>query len=212
MRLPLPRGSPRNGQSIRPTGRRPMALLPSDRSGQHLSRTPARPDPARARDQGDGTMAYGHAERTLAAIRLLEAETRELLSSLVQLWSRNTGSGCRTPPTQRLSACRLPTNRSPTARSQCGDASGRDRRPGVGGDRYAVEVQNRGARSRQALSGHSIVMPTQKQVGGVLSPSPRGHDGDNRGLGGTAAGAPRPPGRLPVDGIGAAPLRLGWAG
>jgi len=25
-------------------------------------------------------MAYGHAERTLAAIRLLEAETRELLS------------------------------------------------------------------------------------------------------------------------------------
>jgi hypothetical protein len=30
-------------------------------------------------------MAYGHAERTLAAIRLLEAETRELLSSPVHL-------------------------------------------------------------------------------------------------------------------------------
>jgi hypothetical protein len=30
-------------------------------------------------------MAYGHAERTLAAIRLLEAETRELLSGLEHL-------------------------------------------------------------------------------------------------------------------------------
>jgi hypothetical protein len=30
-------------------------------------------------------MAYGHAERTLAAIRLLEAETRELLRSQDQL-------------------------------------------------------------------------------------------------------------------------------
>jgi len=30
-------------------------------------------------------MAYGHAERTLAAIRLLEAETRELLSSPARL-------------------------------------------------------------------------------------------------------------------------------
>lgn len=30
-------------------------------------------------------MAYGHAERTIAAIRLLEAETRELLSSQDQL-------------------------------------------------------------------------------------------------------------------------------
>jgi hypothetical protein len=30
-------------------------------------------------------MAYGHAERTLAAIRLLEAETRELLSGLAEL-------------------------------------------------------------------------------------------------------------------------------
>jgi len=30
-------------------------------------------------------MAYGHAERTLAAMRLLEAETRELLSRQDQL-------------------------------------------------------------------------------------------------------------------------------
>ena len=30
-------------------------------------------------------MAYGHAERILAAIRLLEAETRELLDELPQL-------------------------------------------------------------------------------------------------------------------------------
>ncbi|HXZ72980.1 MAG TPA: hypothetical protein VEH31_19195 [Streptosporangiaceae bacterium] len=30
-------------------------------------------------------MAYGHAERALAAIRLLEAETRELLSGLSRL-------------------------------------------------------------------------------------------------------------------------------
>jgi hypothetical protein len=31
------------------------------------------------------SMSYGHAERTLAAIRLFEAETRALLSSQVQL-------------------------------------------------------------------------------------------------------------------------------
>jgi len=30
-------------------------------------------------------MAYGHAERTLAAIRLLEAETRDLLDGLARL-------------------------------------------------------------------------------------------------------------------------------
>ena len=41
-------------------------------------------------------MAYGHAERTLAAIRLLEAETRDLLSSMAHLdseqeqWLRDT--------------------------------------------------------------------------------------------------------------------------
>ena len=41
-------------------------------------------------------MAYGHAERTLAAIRLLEAETRELLSRREHLdpdqaqWLRET--------------------------------------------------------------------------------------------------------------------------
>jgi hypothetical protein len=41
-------------------------------------------------------MAYGHAERTLAAIRLLEAETRDLLDSQDRLdaeqaqWLRDT--------------------------------------------------------------------------------------------------------------------------
>ena len=41
-------------------------------------------------------MTYGHAERTLAAIRLLEAETRDLLDSQDQLdaeetqWLRDT--------------------------------------------------------------------------------------------------------------------------
>jgi hypothetical protein len=33
-----------------------------------------------SQDEGDTAMAYGHAERTLATIRLLEAETRELLT------------------------------------------------------------------------------------------------------------------------------------
>jgi len=48
-------------------------------------------------------MAYGHAERTLAAIRLLEAETRELLDGLPQLdheqsqWRREVTA----PPSQR---------------------------------------------------------------------------------------------------------------
>jgi len=47
-------------------------------------------------------MAYGHAERTLATIRLLEAETRELLSRQEHLdpeqqqWLREAAqSGCR---------------------------------------------------------------------------------------------------------------------
>jgi hypothetical protein len=43
-------------------------------------------------------MAYGHAERNLALIRQLEAETRQLLDSLPQLdreqsaWPEDTGS------------------------------------------------------------------------------------------------------------------------
>ncbi len=40
----------------------------------------ARPDVNPAPGQGVTAMAYGHAERTLATIRLLETETRELLS------------------------------------------------------------------------------------------------------------------------------------
>jgi hypothetical protein len=35
-------------------------------------------------------MAYGHAERTLAAIQLLEAETRDLLNSQDQLDAEQT--------------------------------------------------------------------------------------------------------------------------
>jgi hypothetical protein len=35
--------------------------------------------------QGDTAMAYGHAERNLALIRQLEAETRDLLSTADQL-------------------------------------------------------------------------------------------------------------------------------
>ena len=43
-------------------------------------------------------MAYGHAERNLAAIRKLEAETRQLLGTMTQLdleqsaWLRETAS------------------------------------------------------------------------------------------------------------------------
>ena len=61
-------------------------------------------------------MAYGHAERALATIRLLEAETRALLNSLPELdaeqraWlSEVNGAG------PQLAAGRLPA----------GDASGR---------------------------------------------------------------------------------------
>jgi len=54
-------------------------------------------------------MAYGHAERNLAAIRQLEAETRELLSGLPQLdleqlqWLQETAEARPEP------ACRLET-------------------------------------------------------------------------------------------------------
>ncbi|MGH3165612.1 MAG: hypothetical protein ACRDN0_06920 [Trebonia sp.] len=50
-------------------------------------------------------MAYGHAERTLATIRLLEAETVELLTAQADLaaeearWLREGGPACpATPP------------------------------------------------------------------------------------------------------------------
>jgi hypothetical protein len=54
-------------------------------------------------------MAYGHAERNLAAIRQLEAETRELLSGLPQLdleqlqWLQETAEA-RLEPSSRLEA------------------------------------------------------------------------------------------------------------
>jgi hypothetical protein len=47
-------------------------------------------------------MAYGHAERNLAAIRQLEAETRELLSGAPQLGRGRSCSGFR-PPWRGLS-------------------------------------------------------------------------------------------------------------
>lgn len=59
-------------------------------------------------------MAYGHAQRTLDAIRMLVAETRELLSDELDLdaeqeqWLREEG-GC---PCQ---ACTVPAQRRPAA-------------------------------------------------------------------------------------------------
>ena len=56
-----------------------------------------------------GGMAYGHAERTLVTIRLLEAETRELLSHRERLtpeqaeWLRDTASSA----TRRLRRARV---------------------------------------------------------------------------------------------------------
>ncbi len=55
-------------------------------------------------------MSYGHAERTLAAIRLLEAETKDLLSSRDHLdpeqeqWLRETAESASgaSRPTARL--------------------------------------------------------------------------------------------------------------
>ena len=49
-------------------------------TGRNPSRDAAGPGTDPAPDKGATAMAYGHAERTLATIRLLEAETRELLS------------------------------------------------------------------------------------------------------------------------------------
>ena len=67
-------------------------------------------------------MAYGHAERTLATIRLLEAETRNLLSRQEHLepehaeWLRTTAesASCRLRTTRLASG--LP-ERGTTARS-----------------------------------------------------------------------------------------------
>lgn len=65
-----------------------MALVRGTGVAEHVSQN---------RDEEMKLMAYGHAERTLAAIRLLEAETRELLSRQDQLdpeeaqWLRDVG-------------------------------------------------------------------------------------------------------------------------
>jgi hypothetical protein len=60
-------------------------------------------------------MAYGHAERNLAAIRQLEAETGELLSGLLQLdleqrqWLQETADA-GPEPAMALGASRRGTN------------------------------------------------------------------------------------------------------
>jgi hypothetical protein len=70
----------------------------------------------------DEAMAYGHAERTLAAIRLLEAETRDLLSRQEHLepehveWLRTVAESA----SRRLGTTRLVSGiqeRGTTARS-----------------------------------------------------------------------------------------------
>jgi hypothetical protein len=65
---------------------------------------PANPGPGDSqyypdkRSAGSPTMAYGHAERTLAAIRKLDAETTQLLCTMTQLdleqsaWLKETAS------------------------------------------------------------------------------------------------------------------------
>lgn len=73
-------------------------------------------------DKGDTAMAYGHAERTLATIRLLERETRELLSREEHLdpeqarWLREAAeSACRR--LRSATAARLTTPCPTTVRS-----------------------------------------------------------------------------------------------
>jgi hypothetical protein len=51
-------------------------------------------------------MAYGHAERTLAAIRLLEAETRQLLGGLPAL-DREQSQWLQEATAARSQQCRL---------------------------------------------------------------------------------------------------------
>ena len=46
-------------------------------------------------------MSYGHAERNLAMLRQLEAETRELLASLDQL-DPSDQPGCRRSPAAEM--------------------------------------------------------------------------------------------------------------
>jgi hypothetical protein len=58
-----------------PEGPKPLSLV----------RSPAQAGPVASRDRGRWVVAYGHAERALAAIQALEAETAELLCSLPQL-------------------------------------------------------------------------------------------------------------------------------
>ncbi len=65
-------------------------------------------------------MAYGHAERTLDAIRLLEAETRELLGRLPELdaeqsqWLQETTPVMTRPSPAGCHAAARADHRSPT--------------------------------------------------------------------------------------------------
>jgi hypothetical protein len=107
-------------------------------------------------------MAYGHAERTLAAIRLLEAETRELLSSQDRLdpeaahYRRGEPGGVRqvqmatgeSAQGEKLGlaepvADAAPVRAYPVARPEPGDQSGRRllRDRGAVADAVAVPAQ-----------------------------------------------------------------------
>jgi hypothetical protein len=65
--------------------------------------------------RGDTAMGYGHAERNLALIRQLEAETRELLGTLAQpdpeqsAWLQEVTS----PERQAVHRCRPETTTAP---------------------------------------------------------------------------------------------------
>jgi hypothetical protein len=86
----------------------PMALETGAGAGERsqLGSAPQRRGTALSREKA---MAYGHAERNLAAIRQLEAETRESLSGLPQLdleqlqWLEETAEA-RLEPAPRVPA------------------------------------------------------------------------------------------------------------
>jgi hypothetical protein len=62
-----------------------MALAADRWHEQHVACPALDPAAGSARDPEEAAMSYGHAERNLATIMLLEAETRELLNGIEQL-------------------------------------------------------------------------------------------------------------------------------
>jgi hypothetical protein len=62
-----------------------MALAADRWHEQHVACHAPDPAAGTARDPEEAAMSYGHAERNLATIRLLEAETRKLLNGIEQL-------------------------------------------------------------------------------------------------------------------------------